>query len=657
MKSLNLGILAHVDAGKTSLTERILFDAGARLRLGSVDSGNTYTDSLLLERERGITIRSAVASFELNSILVNLLDTPGHPDFIAEVERTLALLDIAIIVVSAVEGVQAQTRVLVGALQRLAIPHMFFINKIDRKGADFQHTLQALGRLLKSRPLALVTVRDAGTCQAAVDTCDPASAQVMSQWLDVLCEHDEALLHDYVSHPEAIDTARLEQGLREQLGKGLVNPVFAGSAITGVGVAQMIEAITRLSPIKSHDASAPVLASVFKIDRGWGGHKRFHVSMLAGTLHLRQTIDTPLGASRITGIHVSASGGLQSATHASAGQIACITGLEGVRIGDRIGVRSERHQSAQTFTPPAIETHVAPVLPAQTKALWEALGALAEQDPLIDLRRNAAGLVFVSLYGEVQKEIIQATLADEYDIQAIFEESSAICVETLISTGQGLESLEDASNPFLASVGLRVSPGAPGSGQTFTRQAHAGLMPTSFYKAIEESVFETLKEGKHGWAVHDCEVTLTTVDYESPSSTAADFRHLTPLVLAAAIESAGTQVCEPRSAFRIEVPATMSSPVHALLAKAGATISGATLSAETVRIDGSIVTTRIYTLQHEIPNVTSGLGFMESELATYAPVVGTAPCRERTMANPYNRHEYLRQVRLGPRMGRPASSA
>ncbi|AZD08465.1 GTP-binding protein [Pseudomonas chlororaphis] len=657
MKSLSMGILAHVDAGKTSLTERILFDAGARPRLGSVDSGSTYTDNLLLERERGITIRSAVASFELDGILVNLLDTPGHPDFIAEVERTLALLDIAIIVVSAVEGVQAQTRVLVGALQRLAIPHVFFVNKVDRKGADFQLTLEALGSHLKSRPLSLVSVHDAGTGLARVEASDPAAPQVMAQWLNLLCEHDEALLHDYVSAPEAIGKARLERELRQQLGQGLVNPVFAGSAITGVGVAQMIEAIARLAPVKSYDASAPVLASVFKIDRGWGGHKRFHLCMLAGTLCLRQTVDTPQGASRVTGIHVSASGGLQPATQAAAGQIACITGLEGVRIGDRIGACSERGKGAHTFTPPAIETHVSPTSPAQTKALWEALSALAEQDPLIDLRRNAAGQVFVSLYGEVQKEIIQATLQDEYDIQALFEESSAICVETLLSTAEGLESLDDEGNPFLATVGIRVSPGAPGSGQTFTREAHAGLMPTSFYKAIEESVFETLREGRHGWAVHDCEVALTRVDYASPSSTAADFRHLTPLVLAAAIERAGTRVCEPRSQFRIEVPAALSSPVHALLAKAGATLNGATLSGETVRIQGSIVTTRIYRLQHEIPNATSGLGFMESELASYAPVAGTPPGRERTMANPYNRHDYLRQVRLGLRMGRPASSA
>lgn len=656
MKSLNLGILAHVDAGKTSLTERILFDAGVRGRLGSVDAGSTFTDSLLLERERGITIKAAVASFELNAILVNLLDTPGHPDFIAEVERTLALLDIAIIVISAVEGVQAQTRVLVSALQRMAIPHVFFVNKIDRKGADFRRTLEALGGQLKSKPLALCSVLAAGTSMATVEYGASDSEQVISQWLDVLCKHDEALLYDYVTNPEMIDKQRLEQALREQLSNNQVNPVFAGSAITGAGVVPMIEAITLLAPIKSRDASGAMMASVFKIDRGWGGHKRFHIVMLAGTLHLRQSVETPQGTSRVTGIQVSTSGGLQAATQATAGQIACVTGLEGVRIGDHIGFRSERSERAHTFKPPAIETHVYAALAAQTKALWEALGGLAEQDPLIDLRRNASGQMFVSLYGEVQKEIIQATLRDEYAIQAIFEESSAICVETLLRTGEVQESLSDASNPFLATVGIRVSPGAPGSGQIFTRQAHAGLMPVSFYKAIEESVFRTLKEGRYGWPVQDCEVILTAVDYESPTSTAADFRNLTPLVLAAAIEQAGTRVCEPRSQFRIEVPTALGGQVHTLLAKAGATINGTTMNGETIWIEGSIITTRIYKLQHEIPNVTSGLGFMASEFATYSPVSGTAPCRYRSMPNPYHRHEYLREVRLGPRPEAQVSS-
>lgn len=645
MGSLTLGVLAHVDAGKTSLTERILFQAGVRQRLGSVDLGTTYTDDMRLERERGITIKSAVATFEMNGILVNLLDTPGHPDFIAEIERTVSLLDVAIIVVSAVEGVQAQTRVLVAALQRLAIPYVLFINKIDRTGADFLQVMESFAIQLKSRPLPLVTVRDGGSSVAFVEPIDPTTPKGMSEWLDILSFNDEMLLSDYVNDTVGIATKRIEESLSKQFGQGLVNPVFAGSAITGVGVEIMINAIMRFSPILARDPNAPVSASVFKIDRGWGGQKRFYVSVRAGTLRLRQKIDTPTGSSRITGIHVSACGGLKPSSQAVAGEIACITGLDGVRIGDHIGDSANRAHRSNIFTPPSIETHIIPSLATQSKALWVALNELAEQDPLIDLRRDIDGEVFVSLYGEVQKEIISSTLQLEYGMCAIFEESKVICVEMLMSASEALESIHDSSNPFLATIGIHVSPRLPGSGYKFTCEARLGQMPMSFYKAIEESVFEALQEGVQGWRIPDCEVTLTVVGYQSPTSTAADFRYLSPLVLASAIRKAGTRVCEPRSVFRIDLPPDTSSAVYCLLLKSGAAINRTVPLNEGVQIEGTVATRYVYRLQHVIPNLTGGRGCMVSEVATYAPVTGVVPVRARAHPNPYNRDDYLRQIR------------
>src|SRR4051795_701640 len=163
MRTLNLGILAHVDAGKTSLTERLLYAAGVIDELGSVDDGSTQTDSLALERARGITIKSAVASFAVDGVTVNLIDTPGHPDFIAEVERALRVLDGAVLVVSAVEGVQAQTRVLMRTLRRLDIPTLLFVNKIDRSGARETSLLRDITRRLTDRAIAVSTVHDLGT--------------------------------------------------------------------------------------------------------------------------------------------------------------------------------------------------------------------------------------------------------------------------------------------------------------------------------------------------------------------------------------------------------------------------------------------------------------------------------------------------------------
>src|SRR5262245_47701049 len=169
MRTLNLGILAHVDAGKTTLTERLLFAGGAIGHIGSVDAGTTQTDSLELERERGITIRSAVASFAIGDLAVNLVDTPGHPDFIAEVERVLGVLDGAILVVSAVEGVQPQTPLLFRALRRLDVPTVIFVNKIDRAGAEPDRVVAAMQRRLASGLIPMGTVRDAGTRGASFE--------------------------------------------------------------------------------------------------------------------------------------------------------------------------------------------------------------------------------------------------------------------------------------------------------------------------------------------------------------------------------------------------------------------------------------------------------------------------------------------------------
>src|SRR5579864_4067950 len=179
MRSLNLGILAHVDAGKTSLTERLLFEAGVIDAVGSVDAGDTQTDTLALERARGITIRSAVVSFAIGETTVNLIDTPGHPDFIAEVERVLALLDGAVLVISAVEGVQAQTRVLFAALQRLGVPTLIFVNKIDRAGAEDEALLARIAERLSPNIAPMTAVSDIGLRRAAVAAVQAGLAELL----------------------------------------------------------------------------------------------------------------------------------------------------------------------------------------------------------------------------------------------------------------------------------------------------------------------------------------------------------------------------------------------------------------------------------------------------------------------------------------------
>ena len=271
MRTLNLGIVAHVDAGKTTLTERLLYAAGVIDAIGSVDDGSTQTDSLVLEQQRGITIKSAVVSFEIDDVTVNLIDTPGHPDFIAEVERVLSVLDGAVLVVSAVEGVQPQARILMGALRRLRVPTLMFVNKIDRRGAGYERVLQHITERLTPAIASMGFVTDLGTRAADFRMRSAVDAAFAAELADVLSEHSDALLAAFVDNETSLSYARLRDELAAQTKRALVHPVFFGSAITGAGVEPLLAGITELLPTAAGDPDGPVSASVFKIERGVSG--------------------------------------------------------------------------------------------------------------------------------------------------------------------------------------------------------------------------------------------------------------------------------------------------------------------------------------------------------------------------------------------------
>ncbi|BDZ57005.1 GTP-binding protein [Barrientosiimonas endolithica] len=231
MSLLNLGIVAHVDAGKTSLTERLLFEAGAVDSLGRVDDGTTATDSMELERRRGITIRAAVTSFALDDLAVTILDTPGHPDFIAEVERSLTVLDAAVLVLSAVEGVQPQTVVLWRALRRIGVPTLLFVNKIDRSGADVGRVLTDVRRRLGPHVAPLTHALGEGTRTAAAQTISLTDEATV----EAVADSDDRLLERWANEGP-IDQVEVAEALRRATAAGRLAPVLVGSAVTGAGL-------------------------------------------------------------------------------------------------------------------------------------------------------------------------------------------------------------------------------------------------------------------------------------------------------------------------------------------------------------------------------------------------------------------------------------
>jgi len=608
--TLNLGILAHVDAGKTTLTERLLYDAGVIAAPGSVDRGTTQTDTLALERERGITIKSAVVSFPIDGVTVNLIDTPGHPDFIAEVERVLDVLDGVVLVVSAVEGVQAQTLVLMRALQRLRIPTILFVNKTDRAGADVERVLGELRARLGVHPVPLW----------ALDA-------------EQLAEHDDELLAAYLEG--GVSDAELATSLAELTRRALVQPVLHGSALTGDGVDDLRVAIVRFLPASSGDSEETLDAAVFKIDRGAKGEKVAYLRVHAGTLTVRDRI----GDAKVTQLEVFDHGGPVRRTAAAPGEIAKVWGLHAVKIGDRLGGADAVVR--QQFAPPTLEAVVEPVDPEAGARLRVALDQLAEQDPLIGLRQHGRELS-VSIYGDVQKEVLEATLARDYDLDVAFRETRPICVERPLGRGEAVELLNQPSNPFHAQLGLRVEPAPDGSGARFVLgDVSHDRIPLYVYKrreefeaAMAEYVREALSAGPHGWEVTDCVVTLTDSWYtiadgppsrRGPLATAADFHGLTPLVLAQALASSGTVVCEPILHIRLEVPAAALGAVMAAARRLDATLEQPGTTNANATLEGELPAVRLSALQRQLPGLTRGEGLLESSFAGYRPAVSAVP--------------------------------
>jgi ribosomal protection tetracycline resistance protein len=657
MHTVSLGIVAHVDAGKTSLTERLLFAAGVIDEIGSVDDGSTQTDTLELERQRGITIKSAVASFSVGGVTVNLIDTPGHPDFIAEVERALGVLDGAVLVVSAVEGVQAQTRVLMRTLRRLRIPTLVFVNKIDRTGAQDQRLLPDITIALDVWPVPMVSVTGRGSRQAAVHPLSPDDTDGVQGLLERLAEHDDELLAAYVDDPRAVTYSCLRAALAAQTRRLAVHPVYFGSAITGAGVEALIAGIAELLPAPAGDASAPASGRVFKIERGRAGEKVTYVRLFSGTVRTRDRLASgPAGTSTVTAIDVFDAGTVTKRSALSAGQIGRVWGMGGSRVGDVIGA-DPRRSPGGSFGPPTLETVVTPVRPADRGALYTALTQLAEQDPLINLTRDDSRQeIAVSLYGEVQKEVVQATLAADFGVEVSFRETTTICIERPAGNGAAVELIGTPPNPFLATVGLRVDPAAVGSGLTYRLEVEPGSMPIALMRAVEETVADTLRQGVHGWQVTDCTVTLTHSGYyprqshahavfdKSMSSTAGDFRNLTPLVLISALTRAGTTVHEPMHRFRLELPADALGPALPVLARLGAVPDAPAFRGPSCLLQGHIPAARVHGLRQRLPALSHGEGVLESEFAHYQPVRGVPPSRPRSDHNPLDRKQYLLAV-------------
>jgi ribosomal protection tetracycline resistance protein len=598
-----------------------------------------------LERRRGITIKSAVASFPIGDVAVNLIDTPGHPDFIAEVDRALNVLDGVVLVISAVESVQAQTRILMRSLRRLRIPALLFVNKVDRAGADPGRVLRDIASRLKAAAFAMDRVTGAGTPGASVTAPAADDAGFTTSLTELLAEHSDRLLGLYTQNEAAVPYPQLRAELARQTRRGQVFPVFFGSAITGAGIAPLMAGIAELLPASDGDPGGPVSGSIFKIERGRRGEKIAYVRMFSGAVRVRDRLPFGPGLdAKVTAVAVFDAGPATARPAVGAGQIGKLWGLAEARIGDRIGAVED--DAGPRFPPPTLESAVVPCDPRDRNRLRVALGQLAEQDPLINLRQDDERQeIYVSLYGAVQKEVIQATLADDFGVAATFRETTMIYIERPRGSGSAVEVLQSDGHPYSATVGLHVEPGPAGSGVRFRLDVEPHLLPLHIYKtagrfadAMTQYLLHACEKGRYGWRVTDCVVTMNECGYyvgdgpgkrvlPTPRTTAADFRELTPLVLRAALGRAGTVVCQPMARVRVELPAARMGEVLASLARLGAATGTPRTGAEVCVVTAMLPSAQVRGLQEQLPGLTGGEGVLDTSFGGYDPVRGSFPTR------------------------------
>ncbi|HHY1428751.1 tetracycline resistance ribosomal protection protein [Bacillus sp. WOD8 KX774193] len=643
MTTINIGIVAHVDAGKTSLTERILYETNVIKEVGRVDSGSTQTDSMELERQRGITIKASVVSFFIDDVKVNVIDTPGHADFIAEVERSFRVLDGAILVISAVEGVQAQTKILMQTLQKLNIPTILFVNKIDRSGANTEKVVKQIKTILSNETFPFYSVQNEGTKEARI-----IEYKSYDDCIERLAPYNESLLESFVNNEIVTDTL-LREELEKQIQQANLYPIFFGSALTGIGVTELLENIPSLLPANNPSQDEELSGIVFKIEREPSGEKIAYVRVFSGSLHVRKYVDIQRGESlphkeKIKKMCMFHNGNAVQTSTVPSGDFCKVWGLNNIKIGDIIGERTDYIKDIH-FAEPQMEAAINAVPKERIHDLYAALMELCEEDPLIKVwKDDIHNELYIRLFGEVQKEVIETTLYEKYNLQVTFSNTRVVCMEKPIGIGSSVEVMGEKANPFYATVGFKVERGELNSGITYKLGVELGSLPLAFHKAIEDTVFQTLKQGLYGWEVTDISVTLTHTGYASPVTTASDFRNLTPLVLMDALKQAETYVYEPVNEFELTVPKQAISTAMYKLAAIPATFSEPIFNNDSYHLTGSLPVAKTENFQRMLHSFTEGEGFFTTKPAGYKKLKAPFPTRKRVDNNPLNRKDYLLHV-------------
>lgn len=634
MKIINIGVLAHVDAGKTTLTESLLYTSGAILELGSVDKGTTRTDTMFLERQRGITIQAAVTSFNWNDYKINIVDTPGHTDFITEVYRSLSVLDGAILVISAKDGVQAQTRILFHALQKMNIPTIIFINKIDQDGINLNNIYQNIKEKLSNDIIVMqnVTLTPEISIKNIIDLDD---------WDPVISKNDK-LLEKYIAG-EKLTIQELTYEEYRCVKKGSLFPIYHGSARNNIGTQQLIEAISNLFCPEMNENDSELCGRVFKIEYTDHKQRLVYLRLYSGTLHLRDTIILPEKKKvKLTEIYIPSNGEMIQTKTVCSGDIFIIPNNT-LRLNDIIG--NEKLLPCNVWndkTVPILRTRIEPIKIEEREKLLDALTEIADTDPLLRYYVDTiTHEIIISFLGTVQLEVICSLLIEKYHINIRIEDPTVIYLEKPLQKADYTIHIEVPPNPFWASIGLSITPLPIGSGIQYESKVSLGYLNQSFQNAVREGINYGLEQGLYGWEVTDCKICFEYGVYYSPVSTPADFRMLAPIVLEQVLKKAGTELLEPYLSFKIYAPQEYLSRAYNDAPKYCANIVDTQLKNNEVILSGEIPARCIQEYRSDLTFFTNGRSVCLTELKGYHVTTGEPVCQPRRPNSRIDKVRYM----------------
>ncbi len=622
----NLGLVAHVDAGKTTLTEHMLFLSGSIRALGSVDKGTACTDWLDVERARGISVRAAATTFGWRDVTINLIDTPGHVDFSAEVERALRVLDGVILVVSAVEGIQAQTVALWQALRRMGLPTLIFINKLDRLGADPQRVLGDLQRQFSPMvlPLQVVTALDAEPVmlEALAEGTLPADEVhvlvLRNQLLERAAEKDEALLEAWVEG-RSVSNADLRAAMARLSRAGILFPVLYGAAAKGLGVEQLLDAVVDFLPHPRGTAQGPVSGLVFKLEHDRTMGRIAYVRLFQGVLANRDTVhnttqDRPEKVTQIRKVHGSRH---RDTGLLEAGDIASVCGLQ-ARIGDILG-DPVAVPPACGLAMPLLMVQAHPAQDGDFSRLVAALQELADEDPMLELQwlRDTREL-HLRIMGVIQLEVLTSLLRTRFGLQATFGPPSVIYRETPTQAGEG--SIEyTMPKPCWAVLRFALEPGEPGSGVTFASTVRDDAIHYRYQRQVEQTLPEALKQGLHGWEVTDLKVTLVGGEHHLVHTHPLDFVVATPMGIMNGLEATGTTLLEPMVEATLTVPAALGNRIIGDILQMRGTFDSPQVLGDTFTVVALLPVATSLDYSTRLGSLSSGRGSLTTRFAGYQP--------------------------------------